>query len=184
MHRMLFGLAVCLLTSPALGQTGGATSGGAASPGAAGAVPSAAPSLGPGATTSPPSSTAPRSLPTPVPSTTAPAQPGTATVPGNPAAGAPAAPDPNLPATASGARPQPGGANSSAQSPRTGKNPINERYADCVKLWDNQTHMSKADWSKTCRRIENRLQNLKVENMDVDTSGPKPRRVGKSPGSG
>jgi hypothetical protein len=33
-----------------------------------------------------------------------------------------------------------------------------------------------------CRRIENRLQNLRVENLDVDVSGSKPRRTGKSPG--
>jgi hypothetical protein len=185
MHRVLYGLAFCLLTGQALAQTGGAPSGGAASPGAAtpSPAPSVAPSVAPGAT-SPPTSTAPlntqvlppsRSLPAPAPSTSSPpAQLGTG-VPGSPAAGAPAAPDPNLPATASGGR---------AHSTRTGKNPINERYADCMKLWDNQTHMSKADWSKTCRRIENRLQNLKVENMDVDISGPKPRRAGKSPGSG
>jgi hypothetical protein len=187
MHRVLYGLAFCLLTGQALAQTGGATSGGAGSPGAA--APSAAPSVAPGATTAPPTSTAPlntqvlppsRSLLTPAPSTSSPSQPGTGSVPGSPAAGAPAAPDPNLPATASGGRPQPGG----AQSTRTGKNPINERYADCVKLWDNQTHMSKVEWSKTCRRIENRLQNLNVEKMDVDISGPKPRRAGKTPGSG
>jgi hypothetical protein len=48
----------------------------------------------------------------------------------------------------------------------------------------NQTHISKAEWSRTCRRIENRLQTPHVENMDVDVSGPKPRRIGKSPGSG
>jgi hypothetical protein len=42
--------------------------------------------------------------------------------------------------------------------------------------------MSKAEWSRTCRRIENRLQNLRVENSDVDVSGSKPRRTGKSPG--
>jgi hypothetical protein len=88
----------------------------------------------------------------------------------------PAPPDPNLPATASS------GATGSAQ--RTGKNPITEHYTDCVKLWDNQTHMSKSEWSRTCRRIENRLQNLRVENMDANISGPKPRRTGKSPGSG
>jgi hypothetical protein len=124
-----------------------------------------------------------RLLPTPAPSAAAPGQPG------NPPAGAvlpgaPSGPDPNLPATASGARPQPGGANSSEQSirNRTGKNPSNERYADCVKLWDRETHMSKADWSRTCRRIENRLQNVQLENLDVDVSGPKPRKTGKSPG--
>jgi len=96
--------------------------------------------------------------------------PGTSTPPP-----APTGADPNLPATASGGRLQGG-------STRTGKNPSNERYDDCVKLWDSRTHMSKAEWSRTCRRIENRLQNLQVENLDVDVSGPKPRRTGKSPG--
>ena len=38
------------------------------------------------------------------------------------AAGAPAAPDPDFP-DGSGGRPQPGGANSSARGPPTGKNP-------------------------------------------------------------
>jgi hypothetical protein len=201
MHRLFYGLALCLLTGPALAQTGGSSSGGgastggAASPGAAApsAAPSATPSAtAPGAATSPPSSTTPlntqvlppsRSLPTSAPSASSSGQPLPGSPAGTPAAGTPAAPDPNLPATASGGRPQPGGANSSAQSTRTGKNAISESYADCVRLWDNQTHMSKAEWLRTCRRTENRLQNLKVENKDVDVSGPKPRRAGKSPES-
>src|SRR4029077_4696028 len=115
-----------------------------------------------------------RCLPPPPPPPPSPiqAEPSGTTPPaGTASPGAPAAPDPNQPATASG------GATGSAQ--RTGKNPITERYADCVKLWDNQTHMSKGEWSRTCRRIENRLQNLRVENMDVDVSGPKSRRTGK-----
>jgi hypothetical protein len=196
MHRLFYGLALCLLAGPALAQTGGATSSGAgSSSGAASpAAPSAAPSAtAPGAVSSPPSSTTPlnsqvlppsRSLPTPAPSSSSSGQPLPGSPAGSPAAGAPAGSDPSLPATASGGRPQPGGANSSVQSTRTGKNPISESFADCVKLWDNQTHMSKAEWLRTCRRTENRLQNLKVENKDVDVSGPKPRGAGKSSGSG
>jgi hypothetical protein len=69
------------------------------------------------------------------------------------------------------------------QITRTGKNPINERYEDCVKLWDSETHMSKSDWSRTCRRVENRLQNLKVEDLNTDLSGPKPRKNGGGPGA-
>jgi hypothetical protein len=42
--------------------------------------------------------------------------------------------------------------------------------------------MSKQDWSRTCRRIENRLEQLRVESMDLDGTGPKPRKTGKSPG--
>jgi len=43
--------------------------------------------------------------------------------------------------------------------------------------------MSKVVFFRATPRTENRLQNLKVENKDVDVSGPKPRRAGKSPGS-
>jgi hypothetical protein len=38
-----------------------------------------------------------------------------------------------------------------------------------------QPHSHEQDGgSRTCRRIENRLQNLRVENMDLDVSGPSP----------
>jgi hypothetical protein len=40
---------------------------------------------------------------------------------------------------------------------RTGKNPTNVAISDCMKLWDAGTHMSKADWERTCRRVQNRL---------------------------
>lgn len=191
MHRILFAVALGIWTGGALAQTGGAPSAGSqSSPGTAAPGPARAntPATAvPGAATAPPAPSAPlnsqtappsRSLPSTAPSATSPTPSGAAgtTHPaGTASPGAPAAPDPNLPATASG------GATGSAQ--RTGKNPITEHYTDCVKLWDNQTHMSKAEWSRTCRRIANRLQNLRVENMDVDVSGPKPRRTGKSPGS-
>jgi hypothetical protein len=63
-------------------------------------------------------------------------------------------------------------------------NPSSERYTDCVKLWDSGTHMSKQAWARTCRRIENRLQNLQVENLDVDSMGAKARKKRKSPDAG
>jgi hypothetical protein len=44
--------------------------------------------------------------------------------------------------------------------------------------------MSKRAWSRTCRRIENRLQNLQVENLDVDSMGAKARKMRKSPDAG
>ena len=34
--------------------------------------------------------------------------------------------------------------------------------ADCVRMWDRGTHMSKRDWSQTCRRVQNRLQQLEL----------------------
>ena len=183
MRRMWFALTVFVLAGEALGQTGGAPSGGAASsPGAA------------------PSAPATRSLsPTGAPPTSAPntscisAFAGAAntcaehcrdwpigrhTVSGHGYPGSADGPRSQLPATASGGRPQPGGANSSEQSTRTGKNPISEGYADCLKLWDVETHMSKSDWSRACRQIENRSQNLQVEDLNTDLSGPKPRKPG------
>jgi hypothetical protein len=34
--------------------------------------------------------------------------------------------------------------------------------ADCERMWDRGTHMTKQDWSRTCRRVQNRLQHLQV----------------------
>jgi hypothetical protein len=188
---LLFALMMSLAAGEVYAQTGAApSSGGGGAPGSAPATRSTTPtSPTPGAAAGSPA--APlntdvfppsRLLPTPAPSAAAPGQAGGAAPPGTAAPGVPTGPDPNLPATASGGRPQPGGANASAPSTRTGKNPSNERYADCVKLWDSQTHMSKSDWSRTCRRIENRLQHLQVENLNSDLSGPKPRKDGRSSG--
>jgi hypothetical protein len=191
MRTMWFALTLSVVAGQAFAQTGGAPSGGAASsPGATSSTPAArsssptgapttAPTAPPNTSVSPPS----RVLPTPAPSTTAAGQSEDAPPPGTARPGAPTGPDPNLPATASGGRPQPGGANSSVESTRTGKNPINEGYDECVKLWTSETHMSKSDWSRTCRRVENRLQNLKVEDLNTDLSGPKPRKDRRGPGA-
>jgi hypothetical protein len=32
--------------------------------------------------------------------------------------------------------------------------------ADCEAMWDRGTHMTRNDWSRTCRRVQNRLQQL------------------------
>jgi len=74
----------------------------------------------------------------------------------------------------SGARPQPGGANSSQQSvesARTGKNPMQHTLNDCIRLWDPGTHMTKQQWRSTCARVQNRLNNIQVE-----TATPKTQR--------
>jgi len=177
MRTILLAGSLCVLTGGAVAQTQGAPSAGAASPGTATVRPSTPPSA-PGAAAGPLPTPAPNSANAPSSASGAAASPQTSPA-GAPAPGAPAGPDPNLPATASGS------SNASGHSARTGKNPINERYADCAKLWDAGTHMTKREWLRTCRRIENRLQNLQVENMDVDVSGSKPRRSRKSsPGSG
>jgi hypothetical protein len=30
--------------------------------------------------------------------------------------------------------------------------------ADCERMWDRGTHMTKKEWSRTCRRVQNRIQ--------------------------
>jgi hypothetical protein len=34
---------------------------------------------------------------------------------------------------------------------------------DCIKMWDSGTHMTKQQWSRTCKRVQTRLDNLKVD---------------------
>lgn len=79
----------------------------------------------------------------------------------------------------SSGRPPPGGANSSpnaaAVEKRTGKNPINEAVADCMRLWDAGTHMSKGQWEATCRRVQTRLNTVTVESL-AETSPVAPKR--------
>ena len=54
---------------------------------------------------------------------------------------------------------------------RTGKSVVEENKAECMRLWDAGTHMSKQEWSSTCRRIQSRLENLKIDNLDVMSTG-------------
>jgi len=32
--------------------------------------------------------------------------------------------------------------------------------ADCVQMWDRGTHMTRQQWLRTCKRVQNRLQQL------------------------
>jgi len=36
--------------------------------------------------------------------------------------------------------------------------------ADCMQMWDSRTHMTKQEWSRTCKRVQTRLDSL---NFDV-----------------
>jgi hypothetical protein len=131
--------AVALAQAPGGAPSGGSPSGAATpgtSPGAAPA-PSATPGLAPAA-------------------------------PANPAltrsGGAPR-PGESQPEALGGSRPQPGGADPSAQSRdnRTGKNALNDEYADCMRLWEPATHMTKQEWSRTCRRVQSRLNAVQIK---------------------
>jgi hypothetical protein len=33
-------------------------------------------------------------------------------------------------------------------------------------MWETATHMTRREWARACRRVENRLQNLRVD-LDV-----------------
>src|SRR5438876_6915713 len=36
---------------------------------------------------------------------------------------------------------------------------------DCKQMWDSATHMTKQEWSRTCKRVQTRLDNLNVESL-------------------
>jgi hypothetical protein len=183
-------IAVLLLSSAAattaLAQgSGGASSGGASSGGASrGGGTTAAPTnpASPPATGAPaapgsssaPYSTNPASRPAPGVANT-PVDPQRNNVDANPptqrqpgtAATAPggssqAVPQPNTGLASPTARTEPGGA-SGGGAARTGKNRNVEEYESCLRLWDKGTHMTKSQWSATCRRVQSRLTNLKVD---------------------
>jgi hypothetical protein len=62
---------------------------------------------------------------------------------------------------------------SQRQSPSSSQSRHNEHDSavmDCIKMWDSGTHMTKQQWSRTCKRVQTRLDNLKV-----DAIVPKPK---------
>jgi hypothetical protein len=65
----------------------------------------------------------------------------------------------------------PGKPLSPAEVALAAKTTAEQNIADCMRLWDKGTHMSKQQWSSTCKRIQTRLENLKVENLDVMGTG-------------
>ena len=38
-----------------------------------------------------------------------------------------------------------------------------EAVADCEQMWDRATHMTRQEWSRTCRRVQNRLQEFRLK---------------------
>jgi hypothetical protein len=43
-----------------------------------------------------------------------------------------------------------------------------DALADCLKLWDAGTHMTKQEWARTCKRVQTRLDSVKAENIQPD----------------
>ena len=38
--------------------------------------------------------------------------------------------------------------------------------ANCEAMWDRGTHMTRNDWSRACRRVQDRLQQLEIRKVD------------------
>src|SRR5436190_13785928 len=74
-----------------------------------------------------------------------------------------ASPNAAVPTPSGSGRPDPGGANSSPGTAGAGKDAAKSAMADCMGLWDKGTHMTKAEWATTCRRVQGRLDNLKID---------------------
>jgi hypothetical protein len=65
----------------------------------------------------------------------------------------------------------PGASTSSISTPAQATASPNSAMADCMHLWDKGTHMTKEQWARTCKRIQTRLDNLKIENLDMKGLG-------------
>ena len=40
--------------------------------------------------------------------------------------------------------------------------------ADCMRMWDSGTHMTKQAWLRTCKRVETRLDKLNIDAVVPD----------------
>jgi len=54
--------------------------------------------------------------------------------------------------------------------PQSQSNVHDSAVADCVRMWDSGTHMTKQEWARTCKRVQTRLDNLKVDAAMPETS--------------
>jgi hypothetical protein len=66
---------------------------------------------------------------------------------------------------------------------RTPKQVAEDGVQECVRLWDAKTHMSKVEWVRTCKRIQSRLENLKIENLDLTGTNMR-KKTGKEGSTG
>ncbi|MBO0742612.1 MAG: hypothetical protein J2P51_14445 [Hyphomicrobiaceae bacterium] len=62
---------------------------------------------------------------------------------------------------------------------RTSKSALEDSKAECIKMWDAGTHMTKQEWANTCARIQTRLESLRVEDLDVTGIGVRRKPGGK-----
>jgi hypothetical protein len=58
------------------------------------------------------------------------------------------------------AAPRPAAAPRASVVQPAGQSAHETAVTDCERMWDRGTHMTKQSWSQTCRRVQNRLQQL------------------------
>ena len=58
--------------------------------------------------------------------------------------------------------PRPDGAARSLAAESSKRTAHEAAVADCEGMWDRSTHMTKREWSQTCRRVQNRLRQIEV----------------------
>jgi hypothetical protein len=56
----------------------------------------------------------------------------------------------------------PGASTHAREAVSARKSEFEAAVADCEGMWDRGTHMTKQEWSRTCRRVQDRLQQLKL----------------------
>ena len=185
MRSIFAALLIAGTTASAIAQTGsgsgsGSSTSGPSSPSSAPratspSAPNSAPSLAPRTPSQRNLDIAPptRNLPDSQGNAVAPQPPQKGAAPGS----VPAQDNQMPPASGGNARVQPGGANSSPASRqnRTGKNALSESYTTCLNIWDAGTHMSKTEWARACKRVENRLDNLQRQAVDANERLRQPR---------
>ena len=193
MRSIFAALLIAGTTASAIAQTGsgsgsGSSTSGPSSPSSAPratspSAPNSAPSLAPSsAPSSAPSTPSQRNLDIAPATRNLPNSQGNAVTPQPPQKGAaPGSVPPQdnqvPPASGGNARVDPGGANSSPASRqnRTGKNALSESYTTCLNIWDAGTHMSKTEWARACKRVENRLDVLQRQAVDANERLRQPR---------
>jgi hypothetical protein len=96
--------------------------------------------------------------------------------------GSPPSPSaPAVPKAAAPAKPtSPSPATASAADKQAAQKTAKDNVAECMRLWDAATHMTKQEWARTCERIQSRLENLRIENLDFMGTGVRkgPKRQG------
>jgi hypothetical protein len=53
--------------------------------------------------------------------------------------------------------------NNESRRRRSPEGEYEDAIADCMRMWDARTHMTKRDWLRTCKRFEARVEGLKLD---------------------